>query len=132
MDIVFDGETFKDVVSETIVNNVGSDQKSGPFPYPPLPRSSPMGAICNKRSGKTHAIHDISWPLGEADIKVDGAVRMVKLHGSGAVMGNTDLKDAYTSVPVRPADWHYLVTTWPGADGAWNIMWIMCYLLFYM
>jgi hypothetical protein len=123
---------FKDHVNKTIRADIDLGRKSGPYTYPPVAHfvGSPMGAFEKKRSGKVRIIHDLSWPPGEsvnfyisADnssvhyISIDDAVRHVKSKGRGALMCKVDLKDAYKSIVVRPADWHLLGTTWASEDG---------------
>jgi hypothetical protein len=45
---------------------------------------------------------------------VDNAVSMIQELGRGARLAKIDLKDAYRIVPVHPADYHLLGTTWDG------------------
>jgi hypothetical protein len=84
-----------------------------------------MGAFMKKRSSKIRTIHDLSWPPGEsvnsfisADnssvkyISIEDAVKQVKLRGKNSLLCKVDLQDAYKSIVVRPADWHYLGSSW--------------------
>jgi hypothetical protein len=124
--------TFKAHVESTICADVAKGRKSGPFRCPPFKNfvGSPMGAFKKKRSDKVRTIHDLSWPPGvsvnafihSSDasvdyIGVDVAVEEIKKRGVNTLLTKVDLKDAYKAVVVRPADWHYLGSSWVNKDG---------------
>jgi hypothetical protein len=118
---------YKAHVEDTICADILKGRKSGPFSCHPFKYfvGSPMGAFKKKRSPKIRTIHDLSWPPGvsvtafiHADdasvayIGVNSAVHEVKKRGRNTLLTKVDLKDAYKSVVVRPADWHYLGSSW--------------------
>ena len=101
---------------------------SGPFPYPPPEgfRISPLGAF--RKNEKVRVIHDLSFPPGDAvNEGIDDTETSVKYSSvADAVkwcqmypdpwLAKCDLKSAYTSCMVKPADRHLLGFSWTYLD----------------
>ena len=89
-----------------------------------------MGAFPKKRSPhKYRVIHDLSWPPGQSVndfiskedfhiqyLSLDTVISSIKQRGVGAMLAKLDLQDAFHHIPVRPADYALLGSTFNRYD----------------
>ena len=116
-------------VTEVINNNLYHGRVAGPWDHPPLANfvSSPLGAVTKKHTDKVRVIHDLSWPPGQSVndgiskedytlsySTIDDAVDKCLLFSEPCWMAKCDLKNAFTHIITRPADWNQLGFQWEG------------------
>ena len=123
-----DGEVEAHAVSADIANEVSLGRIAGPYISPPFPhyRCSPLKTVPKKGSATKHRIiHHLSYPHGRsvnsctADwpcplARFAQAVDIVRRLGKGCHMAKVDVKAAYRTIAVRPADWPMLGMHWDG------------------
>ena len=123
-----DGVSEDRAVSLDIANEVALGRIAGPYDTPPFPhyRCSPIKTVAKKGSTtKYRVIHHLSYPHGRsvnsctADwpcplARFAQAVDIVRRLGNGCFMAKVDVKAAYRTIAVRPADWPILGMYWEG------------------
>ncbi len=123
-----EGEVEARAVSVDIANEVSLGRIAGPYDRPPFPhyRCSPLKTVPKKGSATKHRIiHHLSYPHGRsvnsctADwpcplARFAQAVDIVRRSGRGCFMAKVDVKAAYRTIAVRPADWPLLGMHWEG------------------
>ena len=117
-----EGEAEDRAVSVDIANEVSLGRIAGPFASPPFPyyRCSPIKTVAKKGSTtKFRVIHHLSYPHGRsvnsctADwpcplARFAQAVDIVRRLGRGCFMAKVDVRAAYRTIAIRPADWPLL------------------------
>ena len=116
-------EIYPHIIVDNIVSELIEKRVAGPFLHPPLAnfRTSPIGVVPKKDSGKFRTITDLSSPPGrsvndyisddESSVSFnnfDSAVNIVAKLGQGALLAKLDVKSAFRICPVHPSDWHLL------------------------
>ena len=116
-------ELYKRVIEDSIIEELMRGRVAGPFAKPPFEnfRTSPIGVVPKKETGKFRVITDLSSPRGfsindgildaEASVEFnnfDSAVNIVADPGKGSLMAKLDIKSAFRICPVHPDDWHLL------------------------
>jgi hypothetical protein len=115
-------------VSLDLAAEVSLGRIAGPYTSPPFPhfRCSPIKTVAKKGStAKYRVIHHLSYPHGRsvnsstADwpcplARFAQAVDIVRRLGRGCFMAKVDVKAAYRTIAVRPADWPMLGMHWQG------------------
>ena len=116
-------ETYPHIIAGNILSELKEKRVAGPFVHPPLEnfRTSPIGVVPKKDSGKFRTITDLSSPPGrsindyisdeESSVSFnnfDSAVNIVAKLGQGALLAKLDVKSAFRICPVHPSDWHLL------------------------
>ena len=123
-----EGEPEDRAVSVDIANEVSLGRIAGPFASPPFPyyRCSPIKTVAKKGSTtKYRVIHHLSYPHGRsvnsctADwpcplARFAQAVDIVRRLGRGCFMAKVDVRAAYRTIAIRPADWPLLGMRWQG------------------
>jgi hypothetical protein len=118
--VVGDAETK--AVTDSMVEEAALHRIIGPFDRPPFPyfRCSPLKTVEKKGNpGKFRIIHHLSHPHQRSInsstldwpchlVRFDQVVQMVRTLGVGCYMAKVDIKAAYRTVPIRPADWPLL------------------------
>ena len=121
-------EAEERAVSADIANEVALGRIAGPYDSPPFTsfRCSPIKTVAKKGSSvKFRVIHHLSYPHGRsvnsatADwpcplARFAQAVDIVRRLGRGCYMAKVDVKAAYRTIAVRPADWPLLGIYWQG------------------
>jgi hypothetical protein len=123
-----EGGAEQQAVSTDIANEVALGRIAGPYDSSPFPyfRCSPIKTVAKKGSTvKYRVIHHLSYPHGRsvnsstADwpcplARFAQAVDIVRRLGQGCFMAKADVKAAYRTIAVRPADWPLLGMYWQG------------------
>ena len=112
-------EIYPHIIVDNIVSELNEKRVAGPFLHPPLAnfRTSPIGVVPKKDSGKFRTITDLSSPPGRSvndyisDVEssvsfnnFDSAVNIVAKLGQGALLAKLDVKSAFRICPVHPSD----------------------------
>lgn len=116
---------------ELINSEVNKGYLLGPFTYPPFQnfRVSPIGVHERKYSTKKRLIVDLSSPhddpmyvsindLIDKDscslkyVKIDEAIKVIQLYGSGAILCKVDITDAFKLLPIAKNQWHLFGLKW--------------------
>ena len=111
-----------DVISEVLHKECAAGHMAGPYDCPPCPKfQSSRVVLVPKKSGKMRMITHLSAPAGRSIndfipkalyslqyTLVDDAIAIIRNYGLGALMANTDVKQAFRLIPVQPADWPLL------------------------
>ena len=103
----------------------------GPFDSPPFEhyRVSPLGIAIGKYSGKKRLVVDLSSPHEDPHnvsindlidkelcsliyVRLDDAIKAIRLHGKGALMCKVDISDAFKQLPIRPSQWPFFCVRW--------------------
>ena len=96
----------------------------GPFEYPPFSyyRTNPLGLAEKKYSNKKRLILDLSSPHDDPEnpslnnlipkeeyslsyVRIDDAIKVIKLLGPNSWLSKTDMVDAFKQVPIHPTLW---------------------------
>ncbi len=116
-------ESHSSVLFDNILCELEAKRLAGPFRQPPLKnfRTSPIGVVPKKDSGKYRTITNLSSPMGvsindfiaDSESHVifnhfDKAVRFVAELGPNALLAKLDIKSAFRICPVRRSDWNLL------------------------
>ena len=113
-------------VQADIDKDVTAGIKIGPFTQQPFPSfvGNPMGCFIRKRSNKHRVIYDMSWPPGQSIndfidkesfriqyLSLDDVISSIKQLGPHTLLAKLDLQSAFHHIPVRPADFELLGST---------------------
>ena len=100
---------------------------AGPFSSPPFPnfQSSPLRVVPKKEPNAFRLIHDLSYTLGNSTNEgipkefstvtyetLDHVLSLLSQFGRGALIGKTDIEDAFRSIPIHPSCYHLFGFTW--------------------
>jgi len=114
-------------VDSKLINERNLGRINGPFKNPPFSNFyiSPLGVIPKKTPREYRITHHLSFPhrtsvndfipQEHASVKyatVDDAINMVKKIGNGCTMAKTDVRNAFTILPVHSSDYHLLGFQW--------------------
>ena len=122
---------YADDVSLLVNKELEKGYLIGPFIIPPfdIDRVSPIGMVEGKYSGKQRLILDLSSPhtnklrssindlLNKEDyalvyLKVNDAIKIVKLLGAKYSLSKCDVSDAFKNTPLNPETWHLFGFKW--------------------
>ena len=108
-----------------IITKLAQEVAAGPFTHP-----SPVGVVLSpllpkKVPGQFRLIHDLSFPkdnsvnshIAKLHAEVyyellDECVSIVREIGQGCLVATADIKGAFRTIPVHPADHRLLGLTW--------------------
>ena len=110
-----------DVVNTKLTKEISLGRIAGPFPSPPFVnfQCSPLGMVPKKEPNTFRLIHNLSYPDGNSINdhipKEFTTVRYVSLltnFGRGALIGKTDIEDAFRIIPIHPSCYHLFGFSW--------------------
>ena len=114
------------VIDATLQKECEVGRILAPFQTPPLPNFCTSGlGLVPKNDGGWRIIYHLSAPTGHSVndfidpftyslsyYSIDDAYTIINKLKPGALLSKIDLKDAFHSIPVRPADWNFLGIYW--------------------
>ena len=117
----------KKVVQRKLSKELSLGRIAGPFLSPPFDsyQSSPLGVVLKKEPNAFRIIHDLSYPEGNSINEhipkefttvryetLDHVIRLLTQFGRGALIGKTDIEDAFRIIPIHPSYYHLFGFTW--------------------
>ena len=117
----------KDVVERKLAKELALGRIAGPFLSPPFVnyQSSPLGIVPKKEPNDFRIIHDLSYPdrnsINDYIPKhfttvryetLDQVITLLSQFGRGALIGKTDIEDAFRTIPLHPSCYHLFGFTW--------------------
>ena len=117
----------KDVVEQKLSKELSLGRIAGPFISPPFThyQSSPLGVVAKKEPNAFRLIHDLSYPQGNSINEcipkdftavsyetLDHVITLLNQFGRGALVGKTDIEDAFRIIPIHPSCYHLFGFTW--------------------
>ena len=114
----------KDVVERKLAKELALGRIAGPFLSPPFVnyQSSPHGIVPKKEPNESRIIHDLSYPDGNSindyipkhftTVRyetLDQVITLLSQFGRGALIGKTDIEDAFRIIPLHPSCYHSLL-----------------------
>ncbi|MEG7522284.1 MAG: hypothetical protein M3H12_04180, partial [Chromatiales bacterium] len=117
----------RDVVEKKLKKELSLGRIAGPFSSPPFPnyQSSPLGVVAKKEPNAFRIIHDLSYPQGTSINEcipkefttvtyenLDHVISLLSQFGRGALIGKTDIEDAFRIIPIHPSCYHLFGFTW--------------------
>ena len=122
--ILRSARTDPETVSALLQAELEKGYLIGPFEYPPFPtfRTNPLGLAEKKYSNKKRLILDLSSPHDDPEnpslnnliakeeyslsyVRIDDAIKIIKLLGPNSWLSKTDMVDAFKQVPIHPSLW---------------------------
>ena len=117
------------MVDRYLAKEVLAQRVAGPFTHIPFHnfRVSPIGVVPKKTLGEFRCIQHLSYPYGASVnngipvedssvtyYRIDDAVGLILRSGVGSFLAKTDIKSAFRTIPIRPADYNLLGIYWRG------------------
>ena len=117
----------KDVDEQKLSKELSLGRIAGPFISPPFThyQSSPLGLVAKKEPNAFRLIHDLSYPQGNSinecipkdftAVSYETLYHVISLlnqFGRGALVGKTDIEDAFRIIPIHPSCYHLFGFTW--------------------
>ena len=125
--IPMDNLSKTDIVERKLSKELHMGRIAGPFVSPPFHnyQSSPLGVVPKKEPNEFRIIHDLSYPVGSAVNEyipkeftmvhyetLDHVISLLSHFGRGALIGKTDIEDAFRIIPIHPSCYHLFGFTW--------------------
>ena len=122
-------EQHPNVVDRYLAKEVLAQRVAGPFTHIPFHnfRVSPIGVVPKKTPGEFRCIQHSSYPYGASVndgipvedssvtyYRIDDAVGLILRSGVGSFLAKTNIKSAFRTIPIRPADYNLLGIYWRG------------------
>ena len=116
-----------DVVNTKLSKEISLGRIAGPFPSPPFAnfQSSPLGMVPKKEPNAFRIIHNLSYPEGNSINNhipkefttvryetLDHVINLLTTFGRGALIGKTDIEDAFRIIPIHPSCYHLFGFSW--------------------
>ena len=117
----------RDIVTKKLTKELSLGRIAGPFSSPPFLnfQSSPLCVVPKKEPRAFRLIHDLSYPLGNSINEgipkefstvtyetLDHVLSLLTQFGRGALIGKTDIEDAFRIIPIHPSCYHLFGFTW--------------------
>ena len=111
------------VFDQKLAKELEAHRLAGPFDTPPFPvfRVSPLGIVPKKIPREFRLIHHLSYPVGKSAndgishehssvqyANIEHAIKKIKQSGVGSYLAKTDIKSAFSILPINPHDYHLL------------------------
>ena len=125
--IPMDNLSKTDIVERKLSKELHMGRIAGPFVSPPFHnyQSSPLGVVPKKEPNEFRIIHDLSYPVGSAVNEyipkeftmvhyetLDHVISLLSHFGRGALIGKTDIEDAFRIILIHPSCYHLFGFTW--------------------
>ena len=116
-----------DIVERKLSKERHMGRIAGPFVSPPFHnyQSSPLGVVPKKEPNEFRIIHYLSYPVGSSVNEyipkeftmvhyetLDHVISLLSHFGRGALIGKTDIEDAFRIIPIHPSCYHIFGFTW--------------------